>query len=182
MLHDGVEFGFPSHICCNCGTRKDLQVIAQDTRRSSYLIAGGTETTFQLPLPFCAGCAASAKRRPKNMAHRVLLFALAFAVCFAALLAIGEFSTEGAQLAKYLTPIALAMAACTTLAVVLGARPKPGQSSYFQPVRIPTLKREFVSGAVTAIGFSFANREYAKAFRQANTDAIECKQLFVSDI
>ena len=58
--------------------------------------------------------------------------------------------------------------------------PATGQSSYFQPVRIPQLKREFLSGAVTAIGFSFTNREYAAAFSQLNREAIARKQLLVT--
>ena len=179
-FREGVEFGFPNHLCCNCGTNNDLKVVSQDTRRTTYLIAGGTETTFRLPLPFCSRCAPSAKRRPKNIVHRFLLFALALAVYFVALLVLGEFVVKGDLLAKYLAHIAVFLAALTTLGVVLLARPKAEQSSYFQPVRIPTLKREFLSGAVTAIGFSFSNREYAQAFKQANKDAIARKQLLVA--
>jgi hypothetical protein len=178
-FQEGVEFGFPNHLCCNCGTKADLKVVAQDTRRTTYLIAGGTETTFRLPLPFCSRCAPSAKRRPKNVVHRILLFALALAIYFVTLIVLGEFFVKGDLLAKYLTHIAVVLAALTTLGVVLMARPKAGQSSYFQPVRIPTLKREFLSGAVTAIGFSFSNREYAQAFKQENRDAIARKQLLV---
>ncbi|MBL0143737.1 MAG: hypothetical protein IPP91_16915 [Betaproteobacteria bacterium] len=178
-FREGVEFGFPSNLCCNCGANERLRVIPQDTRRSSYLIAGGTETTFQLPLPFCPRCTASAKRRPKNVVHRLLLLALLFAVYFAALVLLGEIGIAPPLVAKYLAPGAASLAVFTTLTVMLRARPSRGQSSYFQPVRIPTLKREFVSGTVTAIGFSFTNSAYARAFKQANMDAIARKQLFV---
>lgn len=179
-FREGVEFGFPNHLCCNCGTKNDLTVISQDTRRTTYLIAGGTETTFQLPLPFCRRCTPSAKRRPKNFVHRFLFFVLAFAIYFGALLILGEFLINGDLLANYLTYIAVVLAAFTTLGAVLLARPEAEQTSYFQPVGVPTVKREFLSGAVTAIGFSFSNREYAQAFAQTNKDAISRKQLLVA--
>ncbi len=177
---EGVEFTFPSHLCCNCGTKKELRIIPQDTRRTTYLLAGGTETTFQLPLPFCGRCASSAKRRPKNFVHRLLLFVLAFAIYFAVLVLLGVSGLVGEAIAKYVGPLAAALAGLTTLSVIFMARPAAGQSSYFQPVRIPTLKREFVSGVVTGIGFSFTNREYAKAFKRENAEAIARKQLFVA--
>ena len=179
QFKEGVTFGFPTHLCCNCGTKQDLRVIAQDTRRTTYLVAGGTETTFQLPLPFCTRCAASAKRRPKNIVHRALLLALAFAVWFAGLMLVGEFGNVPPLIAGHLVAVAAGLAVLTLLAVVLMSRPGAGQSSYFQPVRVSKLKREFLSGAVTGIGFKFSNRDYAQAFRAANQDALARKQLFV---
>ena len=179
-FREGVEFQFPSHLCCNCGSTVDLKVLSQDTRSTTYLVAGGTETTFQLPLPFCSRCAASAKRRPKNIVHRFLLFALAWVLWFAGLILLGELGILPPSLAGRLSFISGVLAVSTTAAVVFLARPAAGQTSYFQPVRIPQLKREFLSGAVTAIGFSFTNREYAAAFSQLNKDAIARKQLFVA--
>ncbi|MBP5987161.1 MAG: hypothetical protein KA538_08235 [Azonexus sp.] len=176
---EGVDFGFPEHLCCNCGGKHDLQVIEQDTRRTTYLLAGGTETTFRLPLPFCPRCAPSAKRRPKNFVHRLLQFALAFGLSFLALLVLGEFHPDSTVLAKYLIPLSLFFAVIVMAVVVMRTRPLPGQSSYFQPVRIPVLKREFLSGAVTGIGFAFTSADYARAFRQLNKEAIGRKQVSV---
>jgi hypothetical protein len=76
-------------------------------------------------------------------------------------------------MARYIVPVALLFAACASLAWFAIGRPRGGQTSHFQPVRIPTLKREFVSGVVTAIGFSFTNKQYARAFYQANKAAVE---------
>ena len=176
---NGVQFYFPSHLCCNCGTRNGLKIISQDTRRTTYMFGGGTEITFKLPLPFCDRCAKTATRRPKNIAHRILLLILSFAIWFAILVGLGSLDLVPETLSNYLAYIAIALAVTTTLAVVLMARPADGQSSYFQPVRIPTLKREFVSGIVTAIGFSFTNHEYADHFQLANKDAIARNQVYV---
>src|SRR5689334_11074908 len=106
-FNDNVVFTFPAHLCCNCGARNDLTVVKQDTRKTSYLFAGGSEITFFLPLPFCAACAPSAKRRPKNVAHRVLGFIVAFAVTALALIIIGDLVLENPSLAKYLVEISL---------------------------------------------------------------------------
>ena len=179
QFRDGVEFSFPNHFCCNCAAQDGVRVVVQDTRRTTYLLAGGTETTFQLPLPFCPRCAASAKRRPKNAVHRFLLFALAFALWFGGLVALGLLDVLPRAFADHLAPLTALLALGTVAAAVFMSRPRAGQSSYFQPVRIPKLRQEFVSGAVTAIGFSFANPAYAKAFSQANKEAIARKQLFV---
>jgi hypothetical protein len=180
QLRDGVEFTFPNHLCCNCATQKDLRLIEQKTVRTSYMVLGGTETTFRLPLPFCSRCAATAKRHPKSAFHRILQFGLAAAVWFAVLIVLGELGYLPNSLASHLFPLAASLGIATIAAIAMVSRPSAGQSSYFQPVRIPELKQEFVSGAVKAIGFSFANPTYAKAFCQANQEAIARKQLFVS--
>lgn len=178
-FNDDVLFVFPNHICCNCGTKSGLHVIEQDTRRTSYLVAGGTEQTFRLPLPFCPDCAPSAKRRPKNIVHRALGFLLSFGAAALALIILGDLVLHSAALANYLLPLSLAFAAATTLVWLAISRPKGKQTSYFQPVRIPRLKREFVSGVVTAIGFAFSNTDYARAFTSANRRAIEKKVVTV---
>lgn len=117
-FREGVEFDFPNHFCCNCGIKDDLKVLSQDTRRTTYLIAGGTETSFRLPLPFCFRCTPSAKRRPKNIVHRFLHFAFVFILYFVALLVVGEFLIKGYLLAEYLTHIAVILAALTTIGTI----------------------------------------------------------------
>jgi len=171
-FNDDVDFSFPTSLCCNCGNRTGLTLVEQDTRRTTYMVAGGTEITFKLPLPFCEECLPSSKRRPKNFVHRALGFLLSFGVAALALIIAGEAVFDSPAIAKYLVPFSLLFATCTTGAWIAVGRPRGTQTSYFQPVRIPKLKREFVSGIVTAIGFSFTNREYARAFAKENSEAI----------
>ena len=52
-FRDGVVFQFPNHLCCNCGAKADLKVLSQDTRRTTYLVAGGTEVPIG---PDCTRC------------------------------------------------------------------------------------------------------------------------------
>jgi hypothetical protein len=173
QFNDDVAFAFPNSLCCNCGTKAGLTVIEQDTRRTTYMIGGGTEITFKLPLPFCEDCAPTAARKPKNIVHRILGFIVAFGLAALAQIVLGDLVFDDPAMARYIVPVALLFAACASLAWFAIGRPRGGQTSHFQPVRIPTLKREFVSGVVTAIGFSFTNKQYARAFYQANKAAVE---------
>ncbi|MBC3920350.1 hypothetical protein H8L32_23000 [Undibacterium sp. CY18W] len=174
-FRDGVVFLFPNHLCCNCGKTTDLTTIAQDTRRTTYMVGAGTEITFKLPLPFCKDCAPTATRRPKSLLNWSLIFIGTFAASALALIIIGDMVLNSALIARYLVPFALALAALACAGMVALTRPKGKQTSYFQPVRIPRLKQEFVSGAVTAIGFSFSNLAYAKAFALVNRESIAKK-------
>ena len=170
-----VTFTFPKAPCCNCGTPSELQVIEQDTRQTKYFLGGGTEITFGLPLPYCLTCAPSAKRRPRNIFHRVLIFLVAFGVAFLGLIVIGDVIFSIPALSNYIAVIALGIAFLVIGVLVVTSRPKGRQTSYYQPVRIRKLKREFVSGTVTGIRFAFTNREYARAFVRENQAAISRK-------
>ncbi|MFZ6769310.1 hypothetical protein ACO0LM_19855 [Undibacterium sp. Di26W] len=181
-FRDGVVFLFPNHLCCNCGKTTDLTTIEQDTRRTAYMVGAGTEITFQLPLPFCTDCTPTASRRPKSVLNWLLIFIAAFAVSALALIVIGDMVLNSPLIARYLLPFALALAALACAGMVALTRPKGKQTSYFQPVRIPRLKQEFVSGAVTAIGFSFSNLAYAKAFALVNRESIAKKLVTLEGI
>ncbi len=69
---------FPSDLCCNCGTEKDVSIINQDTRVTKFFGAAGTESTFSFSLPFCKPCEISSRRHPKTLFHRALLFGIIF--------------------------------------------------------------------------------------------------------
>jgi hypothetical protein len=179
-FNDNVEFSFPNNLCSNCGKNHSLKIVEQDTRQTTYLFGGGTEITFKLLLPFCENCIPSSKRRPKNLFHRALGLLVSFGVAALALIIVGDLVLNNPAFATYLVEISLFFAACVTAAWIALSKPKGPQTSYFQPVRIPKLKREFVSGIITAIGFSFTNSDYARAFSSANRISIEKKVLSVT--
>ncbi|WP_139798596.1 hypothetical protein [Andreprevotia lacus] len=99
----------------------------------------------------------------------MLVFLLAFAMSAASLIVLGDQVLENPLLLKYgLLPLSLLMTAGVTAFVHWRARPRTGQASYYQPVRVVEVRREFFSGMVTSIRFSFANRDYQAAFEAAN--------------
>lgn len=167
-LGAGVEFSFPVSNCCNCGTRKGVAVVRQDTRRTSYFGLGGTEITFELPIPLCPGCVPSAKRRPKNLLHRALVFCVAFGVAVLGLMGVDELLYSIPALSRYLLQLSLLIALTVFGLMLLWSQPRGRQTSYYQPVRIRKLRREFVSGKVTGIRFFFSNRNYAELFARRN--------------
>jgi hypothetical protein len=152
-----------------------LEIVEQDTRQAKYFVLGGTEISFRFPLPFCASCSRSAKRHPKTIFHRALVFLIAFGAAFLGLIVVGDVMLSIPGLSQHLTVIAFAIATLITGLLIIRSKPKGKQTSYFQPVRINKLKREFVSGKVTGIRLAFTNREYAGAFAHANQAAVNRK-------
>lgn len=167
-----VAFSFPASLCCNCGATANLKIVEQDTRQTKYFILGGSELAFRLPLPFCPGCAASAKRRPRSVVHYVLLSLFVFWLIFFGLIVAGDVVLPMPALSPYLVAISAVIAALLIGLLLIISRPKGKQTCYFHPVRIKKLKREFVSGTVTAIHFAFTNPDYARAFTNDNQAAI----------
>ncbi len=55
---------------------------------------------------------------------------------------------------------------------ILVRRPKQGQTSFVQPVRVLKLRQEFLSGKVTGIRFGFSNDQYAHEFELVNNFGI----------
>lgn len=164
-----VQFRFPDHLCCNCGTEgQDVAVIAQDTKQTKYFLAGGTELTIKLLLPFCPRCEPSSRRRPKSLLNWLLIF-IAFLGAFLLILVFTEHPVLGQHPLSFSTVFAaLSIASISAL-----MRPRPGQSSYFQPVRIRKLYQEFLSGDVKKIRFGFSQPRYATAFVNLNQESIK---------
>ncbi len=169
---DDVQFAFPADFCCNCGKKTDIERTEQDTKVTTYLFGGGTEITFKFPLPFCRECIPSSKRRPKNIFHRILVFLVLFGAVALALIVSELFIPQGTVISEHLVPISLVASLSFTIIWISLNRPKGKQTSYFQPVRIRKLKREFISGDITKIVFSFTNKAYERAFSAKNKEAV----------
>src|SRR6187399_834371 len=89
MQLDSAKLGFPATFCCNCGDPNCVNEI-QDTRVTRYFGVGGTETIFHLPVPVCAACRRSTRRRAPGFFARLLVVALAIGAFFLALVMIAS--------------------------------------------------------------------------------------------
>jgi hypothetical protein len=176
---DGLGFGFPQEKCCNCGGTDSLKTIDQDTRVTRFFFAGGSELTFKLPLPFCPACIKSAKRRPASLFKKFLVFVVVFGVLVLALTLVGEFVFPNKLSADHIIYISLGVSAVFTFAFYLSRKPAGQQSSYYQPVRISGLKREFVSGVIKKMTFYFTNIAYAGDFTALNQELINANLIEV---
>jgi hypothetical protein len=176
MVSEGPLLNFPATFCCNCGDTNCTTEI-QDTRVTRYYGFGGVETTFQLAIPICANCIKSTRRRPSGWFSRLLVWAVTVCVVFFAGIVLGENFTLPVWAAENLLGISAAIALVLVVLFYRLRRPKPPQTSYYQPVRIKDAQLEFgdASGRVAFMKLAFTNRDYLNVFTSANRDAIKAK-------
>ena len=177
MQLDSPKLGFPAAFCCNCGDRNCIAEI-QDTRVTRYFGFGGTETRFQLPVPVCAGCRRSTRRRPQGFFSQLLILALAVSVFFLALLMFASTVILPEWLGTHLFGISVGLGVLLMLLLLKLRRPKPPRTSFYQPVRIKEVNVRVTDvmegyGHVAYMKLAFTNPEYLNVFVNANRDAIE---------
>jgi hypothetical protein len=135
------------------------------------MLGGGSEYTFRLPLPFCQSCEVTAKRRPATFFHKGLVFGLLFAVGLLAVTITG-IATGWLWPMEHPVLISMAFAAAVSFPWYSSRRPEPGQSSYYQPVRLLKLRQKFLSGVITGVKFGFSNHLYAEHLVSVNHEAV----------
>ncbi|HUQ12214.1 MAG TPA: hypothetical protein VM146_18030 [Steroidobacteraceae bacterium] len=169
---------FPTTFCCNCGDTNCMTEI-QDTRVTRYYGVGGVETTFQLPIPVCVACLKTTRRRPSGWFSRLLVWGITICVVFGALIVLGENATFPVWLSEHLFAISAGVALLLVIAFYRLRRPKPPQTSFYQPVRIKEARVNFNDGdgRVGYMKLAFTNHDYLNVFTTANRDAIEAKVL-----
>lgn len=181
MQLESPALTFPASFCCNCG---DLNCVVeiQDTRVTRYFGIGGTETTFKLPLPVCAACRRSTRRRPQGFFSTLLIAALATVLWFIALLAVGSSVELPPWMSAHLFEVSLVLALVLVFVIWRLLRPKPPKTSFYQPVRIKSVDMhltDLASGAghVAFMKLAFTNPDYLNIFMTANREAIKARKL-----
>jgi hypothetical protein len=169
---------FPTTFCCNCGDTNCMTEI-QDTRVTRYYGVGGVETTFQLPIPVCVACLKSTRRRPSGWFSRLLVWAITSCVVFGVLIAVGENVTLPEWGREHLFAISVVLALVLVVMFYRLRRPKPPQTSFYQPVRIRKASLNFSDGdgQVGYMKLAFTNHDYLNVFVTANRAAIDAKVL-----
>jgi hypothetical protein len=173
----GAQLIFPAAFCCNCGAL-ECQTEVQDTRITRYFRLGRGETTFQLPVPICQRCRRSTGRPPPGFFARLLLFVICLAVAslFFVLLNYSVFYSE--WLLRHVLVLAAVVAMIAFILLTRLRRPKPPQTSFYQPVRVKvaTVAVTHVEGATSRVTFmklGFTHPDYLELFRNANREAFE---------
>jgi len=171
------QMSFPTGFCCNCGA-PDCVAEVQDTRVTRYFGIGGTETTFHLPVPICARCRRSTRRRPRGFFGGLLVLALCVAAAFLLLVMAGELLSYPEWLQSRLFVVSVVIAVVGFGLLWRLRWPKAPQTSFYQPVRIKVANvavADVASGAgrVVYMKLAFTNPDYLNVFRDANRDAIQ---------
>jgi hypothetical protein len=178
---ESPQLNFPKMFCCNCGDT-NCAVEIQHTRVTRYFGLGGTDTTFQLPVPVCAACRRSTRRRPQGFFVQLAIVALGTGLAFLAMIMLGSMFALPLWIAEH----RFALSAGLALAIMIGIwrlrRPKPPKTSFYQPVRIKEAQVQLTelmssAGQVAFMKLAFTNTDYLNVFVNANRDAIAARQL-----
>jgi hypothetical protein len=171
-INSEAAFVFPQSLCCNCGTTSGIATRQQNTKVTRYFMLAGTELTFELPLPVCVGCAKTLKRRVPTLFHKVLVLCMVIAALFLLLIMALSGVAKASFIADHLFAVSVILGLLAVVVFYWLRRPSGQQTSFYQPVRIVGLDREFVSGAIRKIQFGFTNPVYLREFSKANTQAL----------
>jgi hypothetical protein len=178
MQVENPQLNFPATFCCNCGDI-NCQLENQDTRITRYFFLAGSQTTFNLSIPVCAACLKSTRRRPQGLFARLLVYGILLMVVLGGLLSLGEYMTLPLWATDHLFAIGAVIALVLLVLFYRLRRPKPPQTSFYQPVRIRAADVRFggEQGQVAYMKLAFTNHEYLNVFATANRDAIKAKTL-----
>ncbi|HET7435551.1 MAG TPA: hypothetical protein VFN10_12660 [Thermoanaerobaculia bacterium] len=172
---------FPTEFCCNCGLRDtSVAVKSQNTRLTRYFGFFGAEYTADFALPFCANCAATAKRRPSGMLHRTIAAALITAIVFFGLVFYGIEKNDQPLLERSIW-IALVSGVVVTTLWYLTRRPRGEQTSFYQPVTIQGIERG-PGTSVNELALGFTNERYLHAFVAGNFDVVSAGRVVVEHV
>jgi hypothetical protein len=163
---------FPANLCVNCGATSGLSEQTIDARLVKYFLFFGTETRLTLPAAVCAVCVPSLRRHPQSTFSKLLIVAM---ICGFVMLAMLIPMQEGKLGDSFVTRH------CFFLSVVFGCilsmlwfrlkRPKPPQTSYYQPIRVKRLQSH--GGEIHSMTLGFTNAAYLRSFHRVNQAAIE---------
>lgn len=174
---------FPTEFCCNCG---DMDCVSelQETRVTRFFGIGGSDTTFHLSVPICAACRKTTRRRPAGLFVRLLVCALLVCAWLLALLALGTRVTLPGWITLHLFAVGVTLGVVSAWLFYRMRRPRPPQTSFYQPVRIKDARVQFDgltsgSGQVVFMKLAFTNPDYLNVFRHANRDAIDAGHVAV---
>ena len=177
-LQSDVPLVAPMACCCNCGSSSELNPLPTDLRRMPLMGLAGTEIKVELPFPYCQGCAATARRRRPTALGVIAVTCLLSIVLGMGLLFLGPQLSE-----DVMTLVVAPAVVLVSLGLVLafyGFRKKsPGQTSYYQPVRLKNTGHRWPAD-ITGLELGFTNPKFAAVFATANQQAVASGLLKVS--
>ena len=186
MEIESPVLGFPQKFCCNCGATECTNEI-QDTRVTRFFSFGRTDTVFKLSVPVCSGCRRTIRRRPAGFFSRLAVLLLITCGIFGAVFA--SFMGSGSSAALplwigYMVAGSVVGGLILTYLFYRFRRAKPPQTSFYQPVRIKSVRLQFSGlmageGQVAFMKLAFTNPDYRSVFEEANQEALQAKRVAV---
>jgi hypothetical protein len=180
---ESPQLGFPQTFCCNCGVT-DCAVETQDTRVTRFFGIGNNEMTFKLSVPVCAACRKSSRRRPAGFFSRLGVLAASLSAAYVTLLVLSLLVALPTWIFGNVLAISVILALLFSFVFYALRRPKPPQTSFYQPVRIKNVRLQVTGlmageGQVGFMKLAFSNPDYLNMFVNANEDAIKARRIAV---
>jgi hypothetical protein len=174
---ESSHYSFPQAFCCNCGAL-DCAKVLQHSRVTRNFSWGARETTFELPVPVCAACKRTTRRHPAGFLVRLGVLVLAFAAVYLLLFLLAQAILLPLWAGERLFTLSAVLAALLVLGFYLLRRPRPPQTSFYQPVRICEVKVQVpdvpsARADVVYMKLAFTNPDYLNVFANANRDSIQ---------
>lgn len=155
--------------CCNCARPRDVTLLETPYAISKSAVAFSVTWSGSLPLPYCDACAPSATRRAAQRGQNLTIALVGGMVAAGLLVQAGLAPASGdTVLLGWLVAMGVVYGGLKWWA---DSRPRlPGQTSYYQPVRVRALKQTF-GGKVIGLKLDFTSSVFEREFQVANEPA-----------
>ena len=171
VSNSGGDIRIPAEFCCNCASTDRVGTVDSELKLTRFLGLGGSEYTFRWRLPYCPACEATAARTPVNRLHIGLAIAAGTMALFLAATVV-QLALDRNLLGGNDFWVALALSSLLVGGFYASRRPRDGQTSYYQPIRIRKLRQKFASGEVTGMVLGFTNSSYMRRFQELNAESL----------
>ena len=171
-----LQLTTPLDCCCNCGAKRQIELVETPLQRTRYFLFFGTELELTETFPYCSGCRSSAKRVALSWPSKVLVACMLVAAAFLCVILLASHLPPIVQRNLFSSSVVLGVG----LAFLhFGVRAKASAArSYYQPVSL--VAAELDDERLRFLHLRFTNARYARLFSQANAELIAARVLQVA--
>jgi hypothetical protein len=158
----------PLEHCCNCGMRRQVELVETPLQKTRYFFIFGTEFSLNETFPYCRQCRKSATRIRLGWLSKILVTCLVIAAIFLAF-AVSATSLPSSIAENMFRTSIIAGVLLTSVYFYFLEWGRKG-STYYQPVSLVDVDTS--GGTVNHMKIRFYNKKYAGIFMKANAEMI----------
>ncbi|TKC94662.1 hypothetical protein [Polyangium fumosum] len=175
----GLALDLPES-CCNCGATETISWVDTTLVRTTFVpfpIMIGSEITLPIRLPSCPQCTRTINRLAPTLTGFALLTLLVLLVAlFPGWALAGLFVETGPKRFELTLCLAPALVVAWQVLWYGGVRrPRKGQTTAYQPVRLVGVRRRWMSGDIRQFTLKFTNDAYRASFLERNPELLRAK-------
>ena len=163
--------------CCNCGATESISWVNATLVRTTFVpfpVMFGSEITLPIRLPSCPQCTRTMNRLAPTLMGLALLTILVFLVAvFPSWPIAGMFVETLPKRLELTLWIAIGLTAVWPVLWYGGVRrPRNGQTTAFQPIRLVGVRRRWMSGDIRQVTLKLTNDAYRANFIERNPELL----------